>query len=134
MVTDVIQSLITAASSSIPLCGETNCRCVCETYFEPNKNPVLNRAVCDGTMLGTLLKAASSAALYPLPQPPYTGMSFLVVLLKAKNLKVVSLCEGDKSKFPPSRPAHGQMYYIERRVDSILSGSFGLDLKTVAPM
>jgi len=48
---------------------------------------------CDSMLLGSLIKALQAAGLHPLPQSPYTGISFVEVSLKLTDLQIHALCE-----------------------------------------
>lgn len=92
------------------------------------------RYACDGLILGTLLKSASSVGLWPLPEPPYMGMSITQTADKLKDLKIMAMCDGNFRRnsrdVPPD--AHGLVDWVRQVCEKVELEQQGLNFELLA--
>lgn len=48
---------------------------------------------CDAMVLGSLIKSLSTAGIWPIPEPPYEGVTFSQLVDSIEGLEIVSLCD-----------------------------------------
>jgi hypothetical protein len=88
-------------------------------------------AACDGLILGSLLKSAAMNGLWPPPSHPYTGLTFSVIISRARSLEITALCDEPIHTFtvgqPP--PSHGIKQSICLQMDALEANMNGLDLR-----
>ncbi|KAI9048631.1 hypothetical protein LZ554_007463 [Drepanopeziza brunnea f. sp. 'monogermtubi'] len=133
---NLLDDLILASSTSTPLsyaCISKSFAGVCPLVSRQTRFRGGYSSACDGTMLGTLLKSASAAGLYPPPQPPYKDLNFLDVVVQITNLNIVSLCDMNDD-VPWPYDAHGQFAYIQEHTNHITEQLDGLDLFAMDPL
>ncbi|KAK2624999.1 hypothetical protein QTJ16_005368 [Diplocarpon rosae] len=102
---------------------------VCKNNF--NDAAEAKRYACDGLILGTLLKSASSAGLWPLPEAPFLGRSIRNTAEQIRSLSIMALCDSTFTKYPRivPLPAHGWLGWIQERCDAIEKGLQGLNFE-----
>ena len=97
-----------------------------------------NAKTCDALVLGTLLRGASQAGLWPVPSPPYTKASFNNVATAINGLAIESLCDSESRQaypssgmFRPSSSAHGMKDYFAAKTAQISTEHVnGLTIRT----
>ena len=97
-----------------------------------------NAKTCDALMLGTLLRSASQAGLWPVPLPPYTKTSFDNMATAINGLAIESLCDSESRQaypsngiFRPSSNAHGMKDYFAAKTAQVSTENVkGLAIRT----
>jgi hypothetical protein len=81
-------------------------------------------------VLGSLIKGLSAEGVWPIPEPPYEGITFNELATKIAYLKVVSLCdEIDSYNGIPIAPSgHGLRISLIDKVESVADKVTGLDI------
>ncbi|KAJ5041072.1 uncharacterized protein L3040_005626 [Drepanopeziza brunnea f. sp. 'multigermtubi'] len=108
--------------------SKVNCR---KNYSEHTD---LKRYACDGLILGTLLKSASSAGLLPIPEAPYVGMSVRQTADKVRGLKIMGMCDEILTMYSMTAPldAHGCVDWIRDRCAKVEQAQQGLNFELLA--
>lgn len=61
-----------------------------EEYYIKDLSSI--RTACDTVVLGSLNKGLEKIGLWPIPEPPFSDMTFLGIRAKLRSLDVISLC------------------------------------------
>jgi hypothetical protein len=101
----------------------------CRSSYSTNR--AKKNAACDGLILGSLLKSAAMNCLWPPPPHPYTGLTFSVIVSRARSLDIMALCDDSIHTFTVGQPApsHGVKQSICSQMDNLEANMNGLDLK-----
>lgn len=90
------------------------------------------RFQCDGLLLGSLLKSATTLGIMPVPDSPYGSISFDEMTAKLYSLDVRAICDRisrtDIDGYYP-KPAHGLKEVIQERIKALEERLSGLDLQ-----
>ncbi|KAH7350769.1 hypothetical protein BKA65DRAFT_244389 [Rhexocercosporidium sp. MPI-PUGE-AT-0058] len=102
---------------------------VCTASKDPYHGP--HNIACDGTMIGTYLRSASSHNLWPAPLAPFKGWSVTLMTMTIRKLDIKSMCDVNiprhKSGYEPTR-SHGVRERMNVQTCEIEYGILGLDI------
>jgi hypothetical protein len=83
-------------------------------------------------LLGSLYKGGITAGLYPIPTPPYSGLSFKEVSERLLSIKLVGRCDSHSWDLPVP-PAHGWLKIIKEALANFRERLGGLALEDLKP-
>ncbi|KAH9218770.1 hypothetical protein DL95DRAFT_331992 [Leptodontidium sp. 2 PMI_412] len=104
---------------------------VCKASKKPFYGP--HNIACDGTMIGTFLRSASSHDLWPAPLAPFKGWSVRFMTTTIGSLDIKSMCDVNKVRErwePEPTRSHGVMETLDAQMYEIEQGLQGLDIKS----
>lgn len=84
-------------------------------------------SACDALQLGSLLRGASAIGIWPVPAPPYEGLSWESVEAKLRRMKVTPLCQSPFGRVSYV-PEHSVMLPIVQQINLLREHMEGLPL------
>lgn len=102
---------------------------VCTTKFDAHQEE--HRYRCDAMMLGSLLKSANIAGIYPVPSLPFAELSFHKSREILLNLDIAAFCDDLHKSWTWSEvpvPTHGAKQEIRKGEEAVETSLSGLAL------
>ncbi|RDW61014.1 hypothetical protein BP6252_12397 [Coleophoma cylindrospora] len=119
-VLSAIEATIERHKNPIAVCNRNR-------YVEPQASNA--RTACNDMVLGSLIRSAMLAQLWPAPRSPYKGRNFVDIVAQVENFQINSLCEqvGNRDD-PKTRNTHGVKERLKTSSTSTRDNFHGLGL------